>query len=233
MTEPVLLRLRGPFGAEIELRQSAGLLALVFLLVFVIQGGPVLVALGLVAVVMGSVLLHELGHAWAARVQGIAVTRIVLHGGGGQTEHGPARPDQQELILAMGPLVNLALWAICGLAINLLAENALGNPLVARLGYDALPWLSFAGLVNLAFCLFNMVPVQPLDGGRLLVLGLRRAMAPARALRLAGGIGVVFCILWWPALLWVFWTSGWLVLFAPSLVLHLAMARGDIAPPRS
>lgn len=228
--EPVLLRFAGPFGVEVELRQSAGLLAMVFLLMALLQGGTLPVALGLVAVLMGSVLLHEAGHVWGARVQGIAVARVVLHGGGGFTETGPAAPDQQGLILAMGPIVNLAIWALCGLAVSGFADNALGNPALARLGFALLPWLSFAGFVNLAFFLFNMVPVQPLDGGRLLLLALGRRLPQARALRLAGGVGVVFSLLWWPALVFVFATTGWLILFAPSLALHLAMARGQAAP---
>ncbi|SEO10910.1 Zn-dependent protease (includes SpoIVFB) [Gemmobacter aquatilis] len=226
-SEPTLLTLRGPFGIAVEVRQSAALLLMVFLLLFLVQGGSPLTALGLVAVVLGSILLHELGHAWGARVQGIAVQRIVIHGGGGTTETARSTARQEELIVAMGPLVNLSLWALLGLVMNGFYAHALTDPQIARLGYALLPWLSFASMVNLLLFAFNMVPVQPLDGGKLLLLGLRRLMPVAGAVRLAGQIGTVFCLLWWPALVWLFFATGWLLFFAPSLALHLAMAKGE------
>ena len=38
------------------------------------------------AMVVGSIFLHEMGHAWGCLVQGIPVTRIVMYGGGGLCE---------------------------------------------------------------------------------------------------------------------------------------------------
>ena len=36
-----------------------------------------------VAMLIGSILAHELGHAWGALIQNVRVRRIMLHGGGG------------------------------------------------------------------------------------------------------------------------------------------------------
>ncbi|MFD1809623.1 site-2 protease family protein [Gemmobacter lanyuensis] len=40
--------------------------------------------IGLIGVLLVSIFLHELGHAWAAHVQGVKVTRIILTGAGGK-----------------------------------------------------------------------------------------------------------------------------------------------------
>lgn len=225
-----LLELRGPFGIPIELRQSAGLLALILVLSALMQGGGIGRILGFLAVLVGSVLLHELGHAWAARVQGVRVGRIVLHAGGGYCETGRATPRQEEFILLMGPLTTLALWAVCGLARDGIYRLALADPGWVPFGLALLPWLSLASGLNLFLFLYNMVPVQPLDGGRLLLVWLRRALPPQRALKIAGTVGLVACILWVPALVWVFFSTGWLLFFLPSFALHRAMARGERMP---
>ena len=71
------------------------------------------------------IFLHELGHAWGCQVQGIPVRRIVLHGGGGFCEHTRSGTrTEQELIIAMGPLVNLALWALGSLVTWYIVSNS-------------------------------------------------------------------------------------------------------------
>jgi hypothetical protein len=66
---------------------------------------------------VGSIFLHELGHAWGATVQGVPVRRIVINGGGGFCEQArSATRRQDELIVAMGPIVNLTIWAAGSLA---------------------------------------------------------------------------------------------------------------------
>ena len=93
---------------------------------------------------------------------------------------------------------------------------------------ELLLWADTFARLNLALFFFNMLPVHPLDGGKLFFLGLLRLTSPLNALKAAGAVGVVFSILWWPALIWVYVNYGWLLLFAPSLRQHLAMMRGEI-----
>ena len=222
-----ILTFRGLFGVPVEIRQSAAVLLGMMALLTVMRGGGLAYTLGFFAVLLISIYLHELGHAWGCRVQGVPVRRIVLHAGGGYCEHQRSTNRQDELIVAMGPLVNLALWALCGLALEGLYRVALADPSWAPLGMRVLPWLGFAATLNLFLFFYNMVPVQPLDGGKLLQLGLRRVMAPAQAMKITGAVGVVFCVLWFPGLLWLFLTTGWLLFFIPSLALHMAMMRGQ------
>lgn len=67
-----------------------------------------------VVVVFVSVLVHELGHALAARAVGLPA-RISLHGAGGTTHHQPPQRDsvrQDVLISLAGPAAGFLLGAL-------------------------------------------------------------------------------------------------------------------------
>ena len=126
------------------------------------------------------IILHELGHAVAARAYGVPTRGITLFLFGGVAELGGEPPSAvAELIVALaGPLVSLVL------AIGFfLAALALAG--VPDAGAWQLPLEYLAG-INLTVLIFNLVPAFPLDGGRALrailwgTLGsLRRATAYA------------------------------------------------------
>ncbi|WP_273850942.1 M50 family metallopeptidase [Guptibacillus spartinae] len=104
------------------------------------------------------VLIHELGHAGAARFFGWRLKEIVLLPFGGVAvvdEHGN-RPFKEELIVILaGPLQHV--WMIGGGAI------------FYYLGlWDEM--FSLFLLHNLMILLFNLLPIWPLDGGKLLFL---------------------------------------------------------------
>ena len=105
-----------------------------------------------------SVLAHELSHALVARRFGLSVTGITLFifGGAATLEGEPARPRDEALIAAAGPLSSLAIGALLLLIDALIAQPQLG----ALLG-----WL---GLINLSLGVFNLIPGFPMDGGRIL-----------------------------------------------------------------
>jgi Zn-dependent protease len=124
-----------------------------------ISGVVTLVVGALTAILFfGSVLLHELGHAYAAQRSGIRVRAITLFmfGGVAQLEQDSRTPGEEFRIAAAGPLVSFALAALFAIV------STLGG--VSLLGVMA-GWL--AG-VNLSLALFNLIPGYPLDGGRLL-----------------------------------------------------------------
>lgn len=219
-TGPIIYRFKGIFGVPVEISQTLALLILLFGGLGFMSGGDIVWLAIVIAMILLIIYLHELGHAWASLVQGVPVRRIVLHGGGGFCEQArAATAHQQEFIVAMGPLVNLALWALSSLAFDWLWGRGFGNDYL-------LHYLWLFARLNLMFFVFNMIPVQPLDGGKLLQLALLRFVSPRLAMRAAGGIGLVFAVLWWPALFYVWYTSGWLLLFAPSIALHYQMMRG-------
>ncbi|MEM6306075.1 MAG: site-2 protease family protein [Pseudomonadota bacterium] len=210
--EKPIFTFTGPWGIPVQIGGSILLLPLLFL---VLAGSNGLAfSLIFVGLLIGSIFLHELGHAWGCLVQGVAVKRIMLHGGGGFCEHArTGTPRADELIIAMGPIVNFALWAIA----SLIGQWA---------GTGLLGWVLFwTATINLFLGIFNMLPVQPLDGGRLLQLVLFRFMPPRRATRIAGGVGLAFALIWYPAAILLFLSVGLVLFFFPSIRLHLQMLK--------
>lgn len=123
-------------------------------------GGSALI-LGLVAglLLFGSVLLHELGHSFAARQQGIGVNSITLFlfGGLASLDDEAKTPAGAFWIAIAGPLVSLALFAL----LTLVASSGLvTGPIAAVTGLLA--------YINLILATFNMIPGLPLDGGNVL-----------------------------------------------------------------
>ena len=110
-----------------------------------------------------SVLIHELGHALTARHFGAQVS-IVLQALGGYARystHGVSRM-QNIAITAAGPLLQILLGALV-LGILKLAPPA--QPAAAMF----LIWLT---AISFIWAIFNLVPILPMDGGRILQLAL-------------------------------------------------------------
>jgi len=166
------------------------------------------------AILIGSIYLHEVGHAWGCKVQGIPIREVVVYGGGGYCL--PARSmsrKEDELVTAMGPIVNLTLWAIS----SLMAQALQGSE-VAYL-------LVLTSQINLFLAIFNLFPMMPLDGGRLFHLFLSRFMKSQTATRISGGVGLVCCVLWLGVLILGVTSGGFLLLFIPQFGLHWRMLR--------
>lgn len=233
--DTAIYRFQGPFGVPVEI--GASLLFLAFIFFGLDLSSPQVVLHGVVSFVMVlvSIFLHELGHAWAAKVQGVTVRKVMLYGGGGYCEHESTTPYQSEFIVLMGPLVNLALWAVSSLAAYWVFNSAMHGAAVGPVDSSALQvqmvltyWLQVFAWINLFLFAMNMVPVQPLDGGQLLHLALLRILPADAAVRIAGAVGVVFALLWLPAMVWLLFTVGWALLFVPSIWVHWCMLTGKI-----
>jgi Zn-dependent protease len=128
---------------------------------FQIANSPVGVRILLIwiLVVLVSILVHELGHAFAYRKYG-GRPQIVLHGMGGVAmAHGHFNRKQSIIITLGGPFFGLVLGAVFwgfSFWINL-QENV----------YIAFLFL-FMMQVNIFWSLLNLLPILPLDGGQLL-----------------------------------------------------------------
>ena len=120
----------------------------------------------------GSILLHELGHAVAARREGIQVSGIDLFFFGGvmKMSRDTTSPGQEFRVAIAGPLVTLALVVVGGLAcIALLGWDQAWSVVQLDGVVDTGPvelWLTFLVAVNVLLLGFNLVPAFPLDGGR-------------------------------------------------------------------
>jgi Zn-dependent protease len=120
-----------------------------------------------VSVVFVSIMIHELGHAFAGRRFG-ADPAIKLHGLGGTTylPGGRFNRGQSIWVSAAGPLAGLLFGAV----ILGLYKFMPDVPWLLRVAF-------YYGIeVNIKWSLINLLPIQPLDGGQILrdVLGPKR-----------------------------------------------------------
>jgi Zn-dependent protease len=148
-------------------------------------GSPWLWGLILSLALFGSVLLHELAHATYALRTGGRVRAITLLpiGGVAELEEPPARPGQEAVMALVGP------------ATSLLLGGAFLAALRVTLGLRSFELrfaLYYLGTINLSLGVFNLLPAFPMDGGRILRGLLARKMGPARATRIAAGVGKLF-----------------------------------------
>ena len=143
------------------------------------------IAMGIVAALLflASILLHELGHSWVARREGIEVDSITLwlFGGVSQLKGRFTSAGAEVRVAISGPLVSIVLGVVFILI-------AVAQPPSSVDGVAA--WL---GYINLILAVFNLLPASPLDGGRVLHAALWRAKGDfAWATRVASEIGQGF-----------------------------------------
>jgi Zn-dependent protease len=164
---------------------------------------------------IGFVFLHEMGHSLAAFKEGVSVRAIYLHPLGGLAQLSDRLPGPlAEIQVALaGPFVSLMLAAIFFLPMYLL--------------YGAIELQSLLGaffLTNMILAIFNLLPIFPMDGGRVLTaamvmrLGFERAIPIAARIARAGLVclGVVGFLI----LLAGNWHQG-IVLMLISIVLYM------------
>jgi Zn-dependent protease len=165
---------------------------LLLLYVGLTQGG--FLSMLMVAAVFGCVLLHELGHAMAARWYGIPTQDITLYpiGGVARLERMPRKPGPELVIALAGPAVNLAIAA--GLAVVGLMGAAL-VPGWAGPGSIVPGFLGLLGTVNLVLAAFNLIPAFPMDGGRVLRALLAGGLGRLRATEIAATVGRTLAVL--------------------------------------
>lgn len=139
------------------------------------------------------VLLHEFGHALAARRFGIRTRDITLYpiGGVARLERMPDKPIQELWVALAGPAVNVVIAAL--LFIGLVVGNAL-EPLDS-LTVTGGSFVERLMVVNVFLVLFNMVPAFPMDGGRVVRALLATRMEYTRATQIAATLGQGFALL--------------------------------------
>ena len=142
-----------------------------------------------------SILLHELGHALAARRNGIEVGGIELWLLGGLARMRPAKTPKAEFTVAVaGPLVSLLLVGIgflLGATIFDWDSFWAGARLSLEPGVDGVAAVvGYVTGINVFVFAFNLIPGLPLDGGRMaLAIAWWRTGDRARATRLAATLG--------------------------------------------
>ena len=147
----------------------------------------------------GSILLHELGHALAARREGIEVTGIDLFFFGGvmKMSRDTTTPGQEFRVAVAGPLVTLGIVLLSG-AVSVALEGPGGFWDAARLsGSGSLGdvVVAFVVSMNVVLLVFNLIPAFPLDGGRIArAVAWRVTGDRVRATRMAAAVGQAFAV---------------------------------------
>jgi len=153
----------------------------------------------LVAALFFCVVLHELGHALTARRYDIQTRSILLLpiGGLAVLDRLPEKPMQELLVALAGPLVNFAL-ALLFLPVLLIMQpyglsellSALLHPERSNVFLDfqvseTVRFLFLMVMINVFVGAFNLLPVFPMDGGRILRALLATRLSRLQATRIA------------------------------------------------
>lgn len=181
------------FGIQLAVHASFGLLLAYYGWRGWQDGGAtgMLWSVALIVLFFGCVVLHELGHSLTARRYGVRVSRILLLPIGGMAEMDqiPRRPATELLITIAGPAVN---FAIVLLLLPVVWGELLGRVPVWQ--YSRADMLTQLWWGNLIMGIFNLLPVFPMDGGRIFRALLAYRMPYLRASWWAVTVGRVLAL---------------------------------------
>jgi Zn-dependent protease len=164
---------------------------------------PYLLALASALAFFGSILLHELGHAFVAVRRGIGISDITLwmFGGVARMTRDSDSPGTEFKVAIAGPIVTLAIALACfGIGIAAAGSDEFWKAMRVEEGAETsgiLALIAWLASINLLVLVFNLIPAFPLDGGRIAraiawqVTGDRNRATRAAA-RLGQGFSYVF-----------------------------------------
>ena len=145
----------------------------------------------LLAALLPAALLHELAHYAVLRLCGVRTARFTLTGLGASLyvpELHRLSYAAELLSAAAGPLMNLLLWVLLSLT-----------------GREELTL--FAG-AQMVLGVLNLLPVRPMDGGRILWLATAYLTEPYTADRVAAAVGLAASSALLALCLWLVLTTG-------------------------
>jgi Zn-dependent protease len=147
----------------------------------------------------GSIVLHELGHAFVAMRNGIGISSIQLwiFGGMARMDRESDSPATEFKVAVAGPLVTLAIVVVLtGIGLAATGTDGFRRAVEIESGsgvsgaWAAVGWLAS---INLLVFVFNLLPAFPMDGGRIVrAIAWWRTGDRSSATRFAANLGRVF-----------------------------------------
>jgi Zn-dependent protease len=144
----------------------------------------------LVLAVFVCVILHELGHALAAKKFDIKTSSITLLpiGGLAQMEQIPEKPKEELIIALAGPAVNLIIAVLVYPLTNISSVTEIGQLHLKAESGNFFPALMS---LNVWLAIFNLIPAFPMDGGRVFRAILSFKLGHGKATQIAASVGQV------------------------------------------
>lgn len=223
-----------PIGRILGIRVRVHILLIVFTVVELLEGGSLgwdrmratLLKLG---VLWGSVLLHELGHCYAATRIGGRAEHILLWPLGGLAYSDIPRTAHAHFWTSFGgPIVTLAIAAVGVIAILTRGHGFDPNPGL----YAGMDWARCVYQVNGTLLLLNLLPIFPLDGGGMARAFLWQKWGFGPATLMAIRVSRVFSILlaiygFWAYSLWIVSLAAFCYFATEQERVALEMGAGD------
>lgn len=153
---------------------------------------------GFVMALFFCVVLHEMGHALAARMYKVTTKDIILSpiGGVARLSHLPNKPAHELVIAIAGPLVNVFIATTAGLYIWIANRPFLdldGNETDVLLNSEN--FIPLLMVINISLVIFNLIPAFPMDGGRVLRALLSMKFGRLSATKMALIVGRVLAVI--------------------------------------
>lgn len=146
------------------------------------------------------VVLHELGHAFAARRYGVDTVDIILSpiGGVARLKRLPTKPIQEFVVAIAGPLVNVAIAILIAISLFIMRGREMGlsdfdfNSAFSQM--NLVRFLIALLSLNIVLVIFNLIPAFPMDGGRIFRSLLSMRFSRLLATRIATIIGQLVAV---------------------------------------
>jgi stage IV sporulation protein FB len=198
-----------PLGSVLGVRIRAHSSLIVFVLATLMLNwsSPISLRMMSMALWVAMLVLHELGHCLTARrLGGFADEALLWPAGGLTAAEAPHRAGATFVTAAAGPMVNLFLAAWAGVGVFMLmpgyAVHTVGftasmlNPLHGMSPDVPLTWREpamycwWVFAINYRLLLLNLLPIFPMDGGRILHTALWPMVGHFRSLMIETTVGM-------------------------------------------
>jgi Zn-dependent protease len=200
-------------AVSVPLKFHWSVLILPFLLIFyngVAMGIPLFILL------FGSLLFHEYSHVWMAQRQGLYVPYVITHGFGAAAmihEPDPSNFKRNMKVAGVGPLSSFMLFGL-GVVLHMLFHSV---------------WTLYFVYINFLLGAFNLLPLFPSDGGRILYSLLGMKYGGFKAIRGAVYTSWVLCGL---GCLYALWAGSWWLLAVLILLTAMSIQEKKVTEAR-